>query len=295
MEEQWQKDVQNTINKARSQVTVDPHAAETMVQQKTNDLTAVTELRPEMRDRLMGMLHAASREIKHRKEEFIFREQQRIREAMARREQEMTNAALQQRPEQGRAVDGAFRFLDGRGPATELARRVGRAFEAKKIVDRAMPAAEPTMVAAAARRSLRRQPTTTSWRSASPRRRVSSIACIRPRSRTSPTPTTRRSSIRTPKSGRSSRRVARKSTVPRNSRAAARPRRRSKRPSKQPTQIEFVETPLKDVVDYLKDLHHIEIQLDSAALKEAGVDESTPGYEESQGHFAPLGLEAAAG
>ena len=45
---------------------------------------------------------------------------------------------------------------------------------------------------------------------------------------------------------------------------------------KQPTQIEFVETPLKDVVDYLKDLHHIEIQLDAAALKEAGVDESTP-------------------
>ena len=42
------------------------------------------------------------------------------------------------------------------------------------------------------------------------------------------------------------------------------------------TQIEFVETPLKDVVDYLKDLHHIEIQLDSEALKEAGVNESTP-------------------
>jgi hypothetical protein len=41
------------------------------------------------------------------------------------------------------------------------------------------------------------------------------------------------------------------------------------------TQIEFVETPLKDVVDYLKDLHHIEIQLDTSALKEAGVDEST--------------------
>jgi hypothetical protein len=45
---------------------------------------------------------------------------------------------------------------------------------------------------------------------------------------------------------------------------------------KDPTQMEFVETPLKDVVEYLKDLHHIEIQLDSAALKEAGVDDSTP-------------------
>ena len=56
MEEQWQKDVQNTINKARSQVAVDPDEAEAMIQQKTSDLTAVTELRPEMRDRLMGML-----------------------------------------------------------------------------------------------------------------------------------------------------------------------------------------------------------------------------------------------
>ena len=43
-----------------------------------------------------------------------------------------------------------------------------------------------------------------------------------------------------------------------------------------PTAIEFVETPLKDVVDYLKDIHHIEIQLDTAGLKDAGIDESTP-------------------
>ena len=45
---------------------------------------------------------------------------------------------------------------------------------------------------------------------------------------------------------------------------------------KQRTELEFVETPLRDVVDYLKDLHHIEIQLDYAALKEVGVDENTP-------------------
>ncbi len=43
-----------------------------------------------------------------------------------------------------------------------------------------------------------------------------------------------------------------------------------------PTQFEFVETPLKDVVDYLKDLHHIQIQLDSPGLKDAGIAESTP-------------------
>jgi hypothetical protein len=45
---------------------------------------------------------------------------------------------------------------------------------------------------------------------------------------------------------------------------------------KTPTKIEFVEAPLKDVVDYLKDCHHIEIQLDEKGLKAAGLDETTP-------------------
>jgi hypothetical protein len=41
------------------------------------------------------------------------------------------------------------------------------------------------------------------------------------------------------------------------------------------TQVEFVETPLQDVIDYLKDYHHIEIQIDAKALHDAGVDPST--------------------
>jgi hypothetical protein len=41
---------------------------------------------------------------------------------------------------------------------------------------------------------------------------------------------------------------------------------------KQPTQIEFVDTPLRDVIDYLKSKHQIEIQLDTAAMKDAGAD-----------------------
>jgi hypothetical protein len=45
---------------------------------------------------------------------------------------------------------------------------------------------------------------------------------------------------------------------------------------KEPTIIEFVETPLKDVVEYLKDTHKVEIQLDVAGLKEAGVEDEAP-------------------
>ena len=43
-----------------------------------------------------------------------------------------------------------------------------------------------------------------------------------------------------------------------------------------PISCEFVETPLKDVLDYMEDAMQVHICLDSQALKEAGVDESTP-------------------
>ncbi len=38
-----------------------------------------------------------------------------------------------------------------------------------------------------------------------------------------------------------------------------------------PTQLEFVDTPLKDIVDYLGDIHHIKIQLDKKAMDAAGI------------------------
>ena len=43
-----------------------------------------------------------------------------------------------------------------------------------------------------------------------------------------------------------------------------------------PTQFEFIETPLQDVIDYLKNLHKIEIQLDTRALKDIGIGTDAP-------------------
>ena len=45
---------------------------------------------------------------------------------------------------------------------------------------------------------------------------------------------------------------------------------------KSPTQLEFVDTPLTDVIDYLKDYHNIEIQLDRHAMEEASIALDTP-------------------
>lgn len=43
-----------------------------------------------------------------------------------------------------------------------------------------------------------------------------------------------------------------------------------------PTQLEFIETPLQDVVDYLKDFHGIEIQIDEKALEDSGIGKDSP-------------------
>ena len=42
-----------------------------------------------------------------------------------------------------------------------------------------------------------------------------------------------------------------------------------------PTTMDFTETPLQDAVDYLKELHNIEIQLDTKALGDAGIAPDT--------------------
>jgi hypothetical protein len=49
------------------------------------------------------------------------------------------------------------------------------------------------------------------------------------------------------------------------------------------TELEFVETPLTDVVEYLKDLHKIEIQLDAKSLEDAGKGSDTPVTENLKG------------
>jgi len=45
---------------------------------------------------------------------------------------------------------------------------------------------------------------------------------------------------------------------------------------KKPTELDFVDTPLSEVVNYLKDRHQIEIELDQRALQDVGVDTNTP-------------------
>ncbi len=49
------------------------------------------------------------------------------------------------------------------------------------------------------------------------------------------------------------------------------------------TTMEFIETPLTDAVDYLKDLHRIEMQLDEKGLEDSGLGSDTPITHSSKG------------
>ena len=52
---------------------------------------------------------------------------------------------------------------------------------------------------------------------------------------------------------------------------------------KSPTQLEFLDTPLTDVIDCLKDIHKIEIQIDKKAMDEAGVGDDSPVTKNAKG------------
>jgi len=57
------------------------------------------------------------------------------------------------------------------------------------------------------------------------------------------------------------------------------------------TTFEFIETPLQDVIDYLKDLHGIEIQLDRKALDGVGIGTDTPVTANLKGVSLENGLQ----
>ena len=260
LEEQWQKDVQHTINLARNQVSVDPGKAEAMIQNKTNELTAVSELRPEMRERLMRLLRTAGRDIKHREDELTYRDQQRNREEAARREMEMTNLALehdQKKVDQlmqrfDSLMDDARQRLSDKSATQAYTEAQMSALEAEKIVDRNMPSARPAMVAAMHLA-----------RFEAARSDIMAVRVAKQKGFVDAMYQTERSHVPTPDDPPiiypdtefwkdiTEHREKKWSSTDLSNRTEA--EKKIDKALKDPTQIEFVDTPLKDVVDYLKD------------------------------------------
>jgi hypothetical protein len=63
----------------------------------------------------------------------------------------------------------------------------------------------------------------------------------------------------------------------------------------QPTRMEFIDTPLQDAVNFLKDYHQIEIQLDTRALEDLGVGTDSPVSRNVNGITLKSGLRLMLG
>jgi hypothetical protein len=61
------------------------------------------------------------------------------------------------------------------------------------------------------------------------------------------------------------------------------------------TSIEFIKTPLKDVVAYIEDLHGIQAKLDTKSLKGSGVSDETAITAEIKGVTLRMALDALLG
>ena len=150
LEQQWQKDVQATITLARSQVDTTPDVAAGLIRNKTSELRSETALRAEVRERLAGMLRAASKQIQQRIEENTARQQQINREAMAQRERQLANAELVRDQEKVNSLMKRFDALLAEAHQTLSDRAARDAMtevnEAGQIARASNPNATPTMV-----------------------------------------------------------------------------------------------------------------------------------------------------
>jgi hypothetical protein len=272
LEEQWQSDVRNTINHARKMVDVDPAGAESLILRKQQDLLAVAEICAEIKDRLMNRLHAAALEMKHRGEESTFRRQQMQRQAAAQKEMEMTAAALAQDQAKLKQLMERYDSLMAEG-RRRLAEE-SAALEAEKIVNRSQPAAGPMIVAAnVSSRFAGAYDARMATRVAGQKGFVDAMYQTEKSHVPQPDdPPIVYADAETWKE-LTARRKERYSAMSLSKPSDA--EKKIERALQGPTTIEFVDTKFKDVIEYLKDLHHVEIQLDTAALKDAGFDENT--------------------
>ena len=270
--DQLEKKVTNAINKARNDVSTNPDLAEQTIAQQKQDVLATPDAPPEVRERLLRMLDVAGKEVKHKKEEVQYRQQQLIRSEMEHREMEMANDALLHDMTKTKQLLDRFDSLmaEGRHKLAEEA----AAQEAGAIVNRSLPDARPMVVAAA------------NWaRFKGAYDDIKAVGIAKEKGflgtmfqvEKSHIPTADEPPIVYPDAETWKELTARREKFKATSLAKTSPaEKKIEEALKSPTTIEFVETPLKDVVDYLKDVHKIEIQLDQAGLKDAGVDENTP-------------------
>ncbi|NQT12542.1 MAG: VWA domain-containing protein, partial [Planctomycetes bacterium] len=260
--------VQNTINQARGKMSDAPEAAIQDLKLQLENVRRAPELEPDARDQLVDQLQAAVRQAEQRQTEVEERRQQQHEALAAAKDRAMMTEDLLRRDQKMEQLmerfnylmeEGRYRIaeetvaldaqeLDPNSPvpvvATHHSRMVGyyhqamvlRVARQKGVVD-ALHQTEKAHVPFADEPPIV-YPEAEVWQQLTNRRRE------------------KYSSMDLATQGGAEQRIAAE--------------------LKAPTELQFIETPLQDVMETLKDYHEIEIQIDQRALDDVGVPADTP-------------------
>ena len=261
-------EVQNTLNNARSTMSVDPDAAIQQLKLRLEEVRKTPALDADSRDQFVDVLQAALRDASRRKIEVEYSRQQREENLAAGQERVRIIENLSRDQEKARQLMERFNSLMEEGRyrfAEEVA-----AVEAQKLI----PRSTTPELAVLQARAIGYNADSMRLREARQKGVIDVLAQVEK----SHIPFPDEPPIVYPDAEvwqqLSARRKERYSAVDLKKRGSAEKKIEDALDSS--TQLEFIETPLQDVIDYLKEMHQIEIQIDNRALSDVGIDSSTP-------------------
>jgi len=261
-------EVQNTLGKARSLMSTNPDVAAQELKMVLEKVRGTAELNPDARDQFVDAIQSALREAARKKVEVERNRQKQLENAAAAQERLLVAENLLRREEKVNQLMQRCNSLMNEGRYREA--EESAALEAKKLVP---DSPVPRLAELEARQvgyyenfmKLRDD----RWRG---------VVDVLYQTEKSHVPFPDEPPIVYPDAE-----VWRQLTIRRREKWSsvdlANPNQAEKairEAMKSPTLLDFIETPLSEVVDYLKKYHKIEIQLDKKALDDLGVSSDTP-------------------
>jgi hypothetical protein len=270
-----QAEVQAAVNQARSLMATDPAAAIQNLKIKREELRQVRDMSADIRDQLTDVVEGTLREANRRLQEEEYRRVQRQEAQAAHKERQLAAEGLMRGQEKMKQLMDRFDSLMKEGRYRQA--EEGPAQEVEHM------APDLAMSVAATHTS----------RFTGNLREIEEIFVSRRRAVTASLADVEKSLMPFPDDTPivyPSAQVWQELTARRKERYRsmdlANKGPREKKIDEQlhaPTTLEFIDTPLSEVVAYLKDLHGIEIQLDKKALEELGVAADTPVTKDLKG------------
>ncbi len=262
-----QAEVMNVLNKSRSLMSTDPELAAQSLRMELEKVRQVPQLDPDVRDQFVDSLQGALREASVRKAEVEQQRQQRLESKAIASERLLAAKRLER-------AQMTMKELFERFNALLAERNYAAADDISKQAEREMPSSPTAIVARTEVPLVGNYENFWQLRIERQKAVVDTLFCVEK----SQVPFPDDQPIVYPDAEwwqqMTVRRKDKYSSMDLAKKGSA--EKRIDDALKSPTEVVFVEAPLTEVLDYLKDRHKIEIQIDTRALEDVGIGTDSP-------------------